>query len=210
MKCVIRLSSPSQDLPRDQARAYQQVINDVLVRARRLVNSFHAAARTPPEILGMISSHLTEDVFSASQVCHHWRSVLISYPSLWTRISCRRAHRTIISLERCDSLPIRLRLEPRFSTAALENVRLHGKKIASLIVTRGDGRIPQLHHLIRCFNSSMEQLHIYCTIPTIPVCHGHRDPCRVPNVTTVSSHQGVCRPLGSNENLSSAPLTGLR
>jgi len=110
----------------------------------------------------MIPFYLTEeDVFSASQVCHHWRSVLISSPSLWTGISCRHVRRTIASLERCGSLPIRLWLEPPLPTAALENVRLHEKKVISLTVTRNHDLIPQFHHLVMHFRSSMERLHIW-------------------------------------------------
>jgi len=44
----------------------------VFIRARYLVNSFHVTVRVPPEILVMVCSFLpTEDVFFASQVCHH-------------------------------------------------------------------------------------------------------------------------------------------
>jgi len=126
------------------------------------VNSFHVTLRVPPEIFGVISSYLTEeDVFSASQVCHHWRSILISTPSLWTRISCRRVPRTIVSLGRCKSLPIRLRIESPLPTAALENILLLGNKVASLTVTREPDQIPLLDQLLIFSRPSVEQLHIY-------------------------------------------------
>ena len=85
-----------------QARAYEQAISDMGIHARSLVNSFHITFRTPPEIFDIISSYLTEDdLFSASQVCQHWRTVLTSSASLWTRISCNHGPRAIASLERC-------------------------------------------------------------------------------------------------------------
>jgi len=141
---------------------YEEEISDVLIHARYLINSFHVAVRVPPEILGMISSSLTEeDSFSASQVCHHWRSVLISSPSLWTRVSCRNVPRTIVSLERCKSLPIQLQLEPPFSPVALEDVLLHGNGIASLTISHEPNRILHLQQLFVFSRPSVERLHIY-------------------------------------------------
>ena len=121
----------------------------MLVRAKFLVNfvnSFRFAIRTPPEVLGMVSSYLTEeDLFSASQVCRYWRSVLISSSSLWTRISCRRESRTIASLERCESMPIQLRLEQPFSSVALEDIIPRKRKIVSLTVKHQLDKAPPLY-----------------------------------------------------------------
>jgi len=156
-----QLSFPSHGLPRIQVRVHEEGIKDALIHAKYLVNFFNVTFRIPPEILTMIPSYLTEDVFSASQVCLHWRSVLISFPSLWTGISCLHVRRTIPSLQRCDSLPIRLWLEPPLPTPALENVRLHEKKVISLTVTRNPDLIPRSHHLVMHFRSSMERLHIW-------------------------------------------------
>jgi len=110
----------------------------------------------------VISSYLTEgDLFSASQVCHHWRLVLVSSPSLWTRISCRYAPRTIASLERCKFLPVRLRLEPPLPTATLDSVLLRKNQIASLTISREPERVPLLRQLLMLSRPSVEQLHIY-------------------------------------------------
>jgi len=141
---------------------YEEEINDMLIHVRCLVKSLHVATRVPPEILGMISSYLTEeDLFSTSRVCHHWRSALISSPSLWTRVSCDRVSRTIISLERSKSLPIQLRLKPLFPTAALGNVLVQGREISSLTITCKPHRIPLLRQLFMLSKPSMKQLHIY-------------------------------------------------
>jgi len=133
----------------------------VLVHARYLVNSFHFAVRVPPEVLGMISSYLTEgDVFSTSQVCHRWRSaVLISSPFLWTRIPCRSGPRAIASLERCKSLPISLRLELPLPTAVLDGVLLLRNKIASLTITYKPNWISR--QLLAFSRPSAKRLHIY-------------------------------------------------
>ena len=145
-----------------QARVYEQGISDMLVHARSIVNSFHITVRTPPEMFSMVASYLTEeDLFSASQVCQLWRSVLTSLPSLWTRFSCRRVPRTTASLKRCGSLPIHLRLDPPFSNAALEDVLLHGNEINSLTVNHRPNKVPHFPQLLKFSRPSVQRLHVY-------------------------------------------------
>ena len=150
-----------QQLTRFQAREYEQGINDVLVRARYLVNSFHITVRVPPEILDMVCSFLTtEDVFSASQVCHRWRAVLVSSPSLWTQFPCRHMPQTIISLERCKSMPIQLEFYRESPIAAVEKVLLHGNKITSLSVHHHPAQTPILGQLFMFSRPSVERLYM--------------------------------------------------
>ena len=145
-----------------QARAYEQAISDMGIHARSLVNSFHITVRTPPEIFDIISSYLTEDdLFSASQVCQHWRTVLTSSASLWTRISCNHGPRAIASLERCGPLPIQLRFKEPFPSEVLEKVLLHGNKIASLNAGHDIDQISQLQQLFAFSRPSVEQLLLY-------------------------------------------------
>ena len=109
----------------------------------------------------MISSYLTEeDLFSASWVCHYWRSVIVSSPSAWTRVSCCGVRRTLIGLDRCKSLPIRLQLKHTFSTAALEGVLLHGSSISSLTINYQPDHIALLRQLFMFSRPSLKQLHI--------------------------------------------------
>jgi len=114
----------------------------------------------------MACSHLTteEDVFSASQVCHHWRGVLISSPSLWTRFPCHRVSRTITCLERCKHLPIQLEFDRKSSNVALETVLLHKAKISSLAIHRGTDRIPSFPQLLVLSRPSVERLHAYSDV----------------------------------------------
>ena len=126
------------------------------------MNSFHITLRTPPEILGMISSYLSEeDLFSASQVCSYWRSVLISIPYLWVRISCDDVPRTTVSLERSKSLPIQLLVDSSPSNVALENVLLHKNAVASLTFNYEPTATSQLPQLLRFSGPTVEQLHLY-------------------------------------------------
>ena len=140
---------------------YEQGLYDMLIRARSLVNSFHVTLRVPPEVLGIISSYLTEeDLFSASQVCQYWRSALVSSPSLWTQFSCHGVPRTIVSLGRCGSLPIQLRIGLRVSEVALEDILLHENKIVSLTVDHPPNKVPRLHPLLVSSRPYLERLHI--------------------------------------------------
>ena len=138
----------------------------MLTRAKTFVNSLRTIGRAPPEILTMISAYLDEeDLFSASQVCKYLRSTLISFPSLWTQISCSRVARTNISLERCGSLPIQLRLELASSSDALEDVLLHGNNIVSLTVQLPTKKTLPLHKLLASSIPHLERLHIYHVPP---------------------------------------------
>lgn len=134
-------------LTRFQTRECEEGINNVLVHARYLVNSFHAAVRVPPEVLDMICSFLTtEDVFSASQVCHRWPAALVSFPSLWTQFPCRHIPRTIISLERCKFMPIQLEFHRESPTVAVEKVLFHDYLVICAPPPRPDTTIrPGIH-----------------------------------------------------------------
>jgi len=114
----------------------------------------------------MVCSHLTteEDVFSASQVCNHWRAVLVSSPSLWTRFSCHHPSRTIAGLERCKRLPIQLKFDRQLSNVALEAVLLRENKISSLAIHRSTDRIPSFHQLLVSSRPSVERLHAYSDV----------------------------------------------
>ena len=155
-------SAHSSQLTHFQAREYEEGINDLLIRARLLVNSFHVTVRAPPEILTMICSCLAteEDTFLASQVCRHWRAVIISSPSLWTRFPCRHVPRTIAGLERCKSMPIQLMFDRELSSMALEKVLLHGNEIVSLTVKHSLGQFPLSDQLFTFPRQSLERLHI--------------------------------------------------
>jgi len=111
----------------------------------------------------MVCSHFTteEDRFSASQVCRHWRGALISSPFLWTRLSCHYISRTIVSLERCKSIPIQLELDQQSSNVALESVLLSKNKISSLAIHHGFDGMESLPRLLTFSRMSVERLHIY-------------------------------------------------
>ena len=152
----------SHRLPCTQTRVYERGTSDLPIDPGYLTNSSNVTVRAPPEILGIVSSYLTEeDLFSASQVCRHWREALISFPSLWTQFSRRNVPRTIVSLERCKAMPIQLVLDLRSSTAAVENVLNHGNKIASLTAHDDVDRTLLMCRLLTSSRPSVKRLSIY-------------------------------------------------
>ena len=76
-------------------------------------------------------------------------------------MSCHHVPRTIASLRRYKSRPLRLRLGPQSSTVALNDVLLHGNEVASLTISPNPEQIPLLHQLLVFPRPSMKQLHIY-------------------------------------------------
>ena len=135
----------------------------MLVQTRHLVNSFHTAIRMPSETLAAVCCRLSteEDNFSVSQVCRRWRRVLISSPALWTRFPCRHVARTIASLERCQSVLIRLKFDPPSSIVALDNVLLHGNEIVSFTMHHDADQMPSPRSLFTLSMPFVEKLHIY-------------------------------------------------
>ena len=126
------------------------------------MNSFHITARVPPEILTMVCSYLAteEGPFSASQVCRRWRRVLVSSPSLWTRLPCDHVIRTTVSLERCKPMPIHLWFSQKSLSEALREVLMRVNKVVSLDILFRTDRLRLLNLLFTFSEQDVERLHI--------------------------------------------------
>ena len=69
----------------------------------------------PPEVLSLIPDywehrHAEKDTIALTHVCHRWREVFTSRPSLWTHLDCRNADKTRVYIERSKSLPLKITL----------------------------------------------------------------------------------------------------
>jgi hypothetical protein len=64
--------------------------------------------RIPPEILAEVLRYRAseEELIAATHVCRHWRSCLLSAPSLWTNFCCTNIDRIHTYLARCKSAPV--------------------------------------------------------------------------------------------------------
>ena len=94
-----------------------------------------------------------------SQVCRRWRTVLISSALLWTQIDCQSLTRTIASLERHRSVPLRLELRKGFSNEALNTVLDHGSEYTSVFVYLTTEQTDLLHKGL--VTSSMEEFVLF-------------------------------------------------
>ena len=106
----------------------------------------------------MIPSFLPKDFdpLALSHVCRRWRTIVNSAPLLWRRMDCRDVNRTIIGLERLQSIPLLLKLNRNFSANALNAVLDHGCKIASVIADISPSQIRSFHRGLAI--SSVEEL----------------------------------------------------
>ena len=68
------------------------------------------AHHLPPELLVAVVSHLKDvaSLLAATQVCHFWRTALLSFPCLWTSLDFANEERALAFLERSKSTPLRI------------------------------------------------------------------------------------------------------
>lgn len=133
----------------------------VAADTRFLSNMFNTAAQLPLDVLAIIPPSLpsSRDTFAMSQVCRRWRTALISFATLWTRIDCQSLSRTIASLERHRSVPLHLELRKGFSIEVLNMVLDHGSKFASVFARLTQKQLNPLHqHLV---TPSVEELVLF-------------------------------------------------
>ena len=128
---------------------------------RHLLNTFNSAVQLPSDILVTVPSFLfaDQDLFAISQVCHRWRTVLVSFPLLWRRMDCRNLTWTIVGLKRHPPVPLQLELDYSFSTEALTTVLDHGSKIVSLSVHLPYNQLQLFHP--RLVTPSLEELLLF-------------------------------------------------
>ena len=105
-------------------------------RLRSLINAFSPVNRLPPEVFTTVLTHRWpgRDLISATHVCRHWRTTLLSFASLWAEIHCAGEEQTFFFLERARTAPLHIYLRPRFSHAALRNfIAPHVNRIELLV-----------------------------------------------------------------------------
>jgi len=117
---------------------------------RRCLNSHDPTIRKiPPQILVIIASHLTIDaafVATITHVCHHWRDILLSCPSLWTRPNFAREKQALSFLHRSEQLPIHVDLTSTSpSQSLIELICLHSARVHTLKIGRFAGLQKLLH-----------------------------------------------------------------
>ena len=125
-------------------------IFEIWTRAKNIRNSFAPINKLPPEILALVVRFLKPglQLIQATTVCQHWRTVLLSFPHLWSRV--RSSHPTLfeIYLERSKSAPLQVQLHDLRNHDHLFNSLVpHTPRLASLAVRMRDS--PDFHLIAR-------------------------------------------------------------
>ena len=104
-----------------QVKTLESDVRLALAVLRRRINPCESPIyRLHPEILSLIASDLaTDDLVTMSHVSHHWRTVLLSYSSVWSILDFTHIERASAFLARSRSAPIRV-----FLYEATENIPL--------------------------------------------------------------------------------------
>lgn len=103
---------------------------------KSLINTVSTINRLPPEVFATVLAHRWpgKDLISATHVCRHWRTTLLSLASLWAEIRCASEEQTPFFLERAKTAPLHIYLRSRFSHTALRNfVAPHVDRIELLV-----------------------------------------------------------------------------
>ncbi|KAF9778242.1 hypothetical protein BJ322DRAFT_506835 [Thelephora terrestris] len=90
------------DTRRGQTPGPGQDLTDALATVTLEDGPTPAVNRLPPKVLARILAFRTFErtLVIATHVCRHWRSTILSVPTLWTNITCRDLDRTLTYLER--------------------------------------------------------------------------------------------------------------
>ena len=85
----------------------------MLSSVRSTKNSFVPINRIPPEVLSLVAHNCDEDedLITLTHVCHRWREIFTSCPSLWTSLECEVVDKTRVYLERSKASPLKISLE---------------------------------------------------------------------------------------------------
>jgi len=110
-------------------------------------NAFALINKTPPDILFLIPEYWNhrqrdKEIIKLTHVCHAWRELFTSRPSLWSRLDCVDADKTRAYLERSKSSPLEISLKKdnekpatSYHNDALLQVVPHINRVKSLTVT---------------------------------------------------------------------------
>jgi len=134
-------------------------ISNIQKKAKDIKNSLAPINKLPPEILALVVTFLGPGryLIYATAVCQRWRTALLSFPRLWSRIpfsSGQVQFETYLARSKCAPLEVQLR-PPYFHL--LKSLAPHAFRLVSLavqVVASSDVR--QIANYVRT------------TVPTIP------------------------------------------
>ena len=166
-------------MPYFQVYALGQDALEVLCLVRSMRDSFAPVNRTPPEVLSLIPNYLEgygkdKSLIRLTHVCHDFREIFISRPSLWTYMNFTNTEKTRVYIERSKCAPLEIHLEPPYLEGAFLLAIPHIHRLKILRVSGvSTGILPVLVKHFSCPLPLLDELEIdfpYDDDPTLP--HG--------------------------------------
>ena len=130
-------------------RSLERDLATILAVLRRPINARESFVyHLPPELLSLAASYLPKtDLVKATHVSHRWRTILVSFPRLWSDICLPLGEGAITFLERSGSTPINVSMniphhDSGYATAA-NFLKQHATRIETLTIASLD-HVPML------------------------------------------------------------------
>jgi len=126
-----------------QVDALERDALEMLGLVRSMKNHFAPISKIPLDVFSLIPKYLGDDgddknLIAMTHVCHGWRELLTTCPSLWGRLWCESIDRTRVYIERSKSAPLDISLYDWVDTDNLEEAFLlvvpHISRIKSLYI----------------------------------------------------------------------------
>ena len=119
-------------------KSLEQDVAMALAMLRRRINGHQSRIyRLHPEVLSHIASKLPRNALvKATHVSHHWRTVLLAFPSLWADVSFLYEEQAPVFAERSKSAPIYVTIAPFrvLSPTEIKLLKHHATRIETLVI----------------------------------------------------------------------------
>lgn len=124
---------PPLNMKQEDVRRMQQDLSNLVPRFKALRNVLAPINKLPPEILSRILQFFPfHDLVAATQVCHYWRTTLVSCGPLWCNIDCTRGSEALTCLHRSKGSPIHVSVRKIPEDEVLARLSPHIGRIKSL------------------------------------------------------------------------------
>jgi hypothetical protein len=162
---------------RVQVDALERDALQVLSLIRSTKNTFALINKMPLDVLTLVphyweDSNRDKNLIKLTHVCHSWRVVFTSHPSLWTRLDCTNIDKTRVYIERSRSFPLEVSLDGVYSAPYSETLPLvlpHINRLEALSVSGCSSHLlPVLIDHFSCPLPLLRKLNIHIECEELP------------------------------------------
>ena len=129
-------------------------------------NASAAIHKTPPDVFSLLPKYWEdcdrdENLIKLTHVCHDWRKLFTSRPSLWTRLNCRSVEKTKVYIERSKPFLLEISLKLTHNTPHREEALVttipHFCRLGTLSLYGNSAQV--LPALVKYFSTPAPLLH---------------------------------------------------